>query len=72
MIEIYICEDNIKQLNALAKYVNNYLLIHNADIKLVQVTSDPNCLLRSISNEHRRIYLLDIGLNRVASRILCK
>ncbi|NLS61947.1 LytR/AlgR family response regulator transcription factor [Lactiplantibacillus plantarum] len=63
MIEIYICEDNIKQLNALAKYVNNYLLIHNADMKLVQVTSDPNCLLRSISNEHRRIYLLDVGLN---------
>lgn len=63
MIEVYICEDNVKQLNALVEYVNKYLLIHNADMMLARATTDPNLLLKNISNKHRRIYLLDISLN---------
>ncbi|MCT3065663.1 hypothetical protein EFT80_12575 [Lactiplantibacillus pentosus] len=60
MIEVYICEDNVKQLNALVEYVNKYLLIHNADMMLARATTEPNLLLKNISNKHRRIYLLDI------------
>ncbi len=63
MIEVYICEDNVKQLNALVEYVNKYLLIHNADMMLARATTEPNLLLKNISNKHRRIYLLDISLN---------
>ncbi|MCA1342923.1 LytR/AlgR family response regulator transcription factor [Lactiplantibacillus pentosus] len=63
MIEVYICEDNVKRLNALVEYVNKYLLIHNADMMLARATTEPNLLLKNISNKHRRIYLLDISLN---------
>jgi two-component system response regulator AgrA len=63
MIEVYICEDNVKQLNALVEYVNKYLLIHNADMMLARATTEPNLLLKNISNKQRRIYLLDISLN---------
>lgn len=46
MIDIYICEDNQKQLHLFEKYISNLILIENLDMKIVQATSDPHEVLK--------------------------
>lgn len=48
MIDIYICEDNQKQLHLFEKYISNLILIENLDMKIVQATSDPHEVLKKI------------------------
>ncbi|MCI8873724.1 MAG: response regulator transcription factor [Lachnospiraceae bacterium] len=63
MIDIYICEDNQKQLHLFEKYISNLILIENLDMKIVQATSDPHEVLKKIlTAEHTGLFFLDIDL----------
>ena len=48
MIDIYICEDNQKQLNLFKKYIENFITIECLDMNIVLATSDPHDILNYI------------------------
>ncbi len=63
MIDIYICEDNQKQLNLFKKYITNSIIIEGLDMKIVQATSDPHDILKEIlTAENTGLFFLDIDL----------
>lgn len=63
MIDVYICEDNTKQLNTLKKYVQNSIMIEELDMELVLTTNDPHAVLEKIQNaENTGLFFLDIDL----------
>ena len=63
MIDIFICEDNKKQLNLFQKYISNYILMEGFDMRIVQATSDPHDLLKEIlTAENTGLFFLDIDL----------
>ena len=41
MLDIYICEDNKKQLSLFTGYIRDALLIENLDMQIVLASSDP-------------------------------
>lgn len=63
MIDIFICEDNPKQLNLFKKYISNFILMEGFDMRIAQATSDPHHLLKEIlSAENTGLFFLDIDL----------
>lgn len=63
MIDVYICEDDMKQLDALKKYIQNFIIIEELDMKLVLATNDPHAVLERIQNtENTGLFFLDIDL----------
>ena len=63
MIDIYICEDNQKQLNLFKEYILNTILIEEMDMKIALATSDPHALLEKIlTAENTGLFFLDIDL----------
>ncbi len=63
MIDVYICEDNQKQLNLFKKYISNSIMIESLDMKIALATSDPHELLRKIlTAENIGLFFLDIDL----------
>lgn len=63
MIDIFICEDNPKQLNLFKKYISNFILMEGFDMQIVQATSDPHQLLKEIlTAENTGLFFLDIDL----------
>lgn len=64
MIDIYVCEDDPKQLDQVVQYINNYLLIEDLDMKLKLSTSDPYKILDDlkISKTNKSLYFIDIDL----------
>lgn len=63
MIDIFICEDNKKQLDFFTTYISNLILIEGFDMKIVQATSDPHQLLKEIlTAENTGLFFLDIDL----------
>lgn len=63
MIEIYICEDNQKQLNLFEKYISNSIMIEGLDMKIALATADPHNLLSEIlTAENVGLFFLDIDL----------
>lgn len=48
MIDVYICEDNQKQLKLFTKYVSDTILIEALDMQIVQSASDPHVILKEI------------------------
>ena len=63
MIDIFICEDNKKQLDLFTTYISNLILIKGFDMKIVQATSDPHQLLKEIlTAENTGLFFLDIDL----------
>lgn len=65
MIDIFVCEDNYKQLNEIVSYINNYVLIENLDMELKLATSDPYRILNYLEKNdiEKSLYFLDIGLS---------
>lgn len=63
MIDIYICEDNISQLNLIRQYINNTILIEELDMKISLATSNPYKLLDSLSADNIGVFFLDINLH---------
>lgn len=63
MLDIYICEDNLKQLNLFTKYVSDTVMIESLDMQIVQCTPDPHIILKEIlSAENTGVFFLDIDL----------
>lgn len=64
MIDIFVCEDDYKQLNVIASYINNYLMIENLDMKLALATSDPHSILNYLDDNKvdKGLYFFDIAL----------
>lgn len=64
MINVFVCEDDYKQLNTIASYINNYLMIENLDMKLALATNDPHAILNYLDNNDvdRSLYFFDITL----------
>lgn len=64
MLDIYICEDDKKQLQSLKKIIENIVLIEDYDINLKLATSDPYELISVVENTTETgIYFLDIDLH---------
>lgn len=61
-MKIYICEDDLSQLQYITKIINNYILIENLDMKIKLSTSDPSQILQEIDQE-QSVYFLDIDLH---------
>lgn len=63
MIDIFICEDNKKQLNLFQKYISDFILIEGFDMQIVQATADPHVILKeSQTAENTGLFFLDIDL----------
>ena len=63
MIDIFICEDNKKQLNLFQKYISNLILMEGFDMQIVQATADPHVILKEIRTaENTGLFFLDIDL----------
>ena len=63
MLDIYICEDNRKQLDLFTGYINDTILIESLDMHVVLGTSDPNEVLKKIEgSQNMGIFFLDIDL----------
>lgn len=63
MIDIYICEDNQKQLNLFKKYILDSIMIECLDMNIVLATPDPHEILREIMTaSNTGLFFLDIDL----------
>lgn len=67
MIPLYLCDDDLKVLKHLKKIVENIIMIHNFDIKIVLASDNPKAVLEHKRTQMQRsIYLLDVELNDAA------
>ena len=63
MIDIYICEDNKKQLDLFTNYISNTIMIESLDMEIVLSTPDPHMILKEIlTRENTGVFFLDIDL----------
>ncbi len=64
MLNIFLCEDNPKQLQKLVDYVEKCILIEDYDLSLRCATENPEKLLEAIPGMNGTgLYFLDIDLN---------
>ena len=64
MLNIYICEDDKKQLERIKNAVENTILIEELDMKVSLATTDPFEILKNVEFEtNSGIYFLDVELN---------
>ena len=63
MIKIYLCEDNLEQLQKVKQIVESVIMIEDLDMQLTLATNDPYKLLNEIKNEQSvGLYFLDVDL----------
>lgn len=63
MLDIFVCEDNAMQRQAIVQTVQNAVLIEELDMQLVLDTGDPYMLLEKLgTSQNTGIYFLDIDL----------
>ncbi len=63
MLDIYICEDDQKQLKLFQKYISDTVMIEGFDMRITQAVSDPHELLNALSGaENTGVFFLDIDL----------
>lgn len=64
MLSVYICEDEIPQLDFIQKSIQRSILIHNLDLTITAASSNPYDILNAArSSVQTGIYFLDIVLN---------
>lgn len=64
MLNIFVCEDNDVQRQAIVQIIQNTVLIEELDMQLVMETGNPYELLDEIRNsQNTGVYFLDIDLN---------
>ncbi len=64
MLNIFVCEDNDIQRQAIVQIIQNTVLIEELDMQLVMETGNPYELLDEIRNcQNTGVYFLDIDLN---------
>ena len=63
MLNIFVCEDNAVQRQAIMQIIQNTVLIEELDMQLVLDTEDPYVLLEKVkTSQNTGIYFLDIDL----------
>lgn len=63
MLDIYVCEDNSKQLNLFTKFISNSIMIEALDMQIVQATTDPHKILKELDTANNTgLFFLDIDL----------
>ena len=63
MLDIYICEDNKKQLSLFTGYIRDAVLIENLDMQIVLAPSDPDEILEGMkASSNMGVFFLDIDL----------
>lgn len=64
MIDVYICEDNVKQLNTIKKYVQDAIMIEELDMNIALATGDPHAVLEKLQGAgNPGLFFLDIDLH---------
>lgn len=65
MQSIFICEDNLNQLNNFQTIINNYVMMEDLEMELTLATDNPIDILESLKEKDisNGIYFLDIDLN---------
>lgn len=63
MVNIYICEDNPKQLHLFTRYINDAIMIERLDMKVITSSPNPHEILKCASlSENIGLFFLDIDL----------
>lgn len=64
MIDVFVCEDNQKQREEIVKYIENYLLIENLDMKLRLATDNPHKITDYLKKNQvdKSLYFFDVDL----------
>ncbi|WP_378959272.1 hypothetical protein [Mediterraneibacter gnavus] len=64
MLDVYICEDNTKQLESISRYVSDTILIEQLDMQLACASTTPEKILEQVKiSENTGVFFLDIGLH---------
>lgn len=64
MLNIYVCEDDEKQRDNFAKFIDDITMIENLDMKLALSTGDPYELIEYVKqSKYSGVYFLDVDLN---------
>ncbi|MGO4531716.1 LytR/AlgR family response regulator transcription factor [Paenibacillus sp. 2TAF8] len=70
MLEIFICEDDEEQRKRLTKYVTDYIMIENLDMKVVISTAHSNDIIEYLQqNNTTGLYFLDVDIQEEKSGI---
>lgn len=71
MINIYLCEDDQKQLQSLQQLINSIIVDHRLDMGISLASQDPHELFDKVRKNHpeKAIYVLDIQLHSDISGI---
>ncbi len=63
MIDIFICEDNKKELSLFAQYIKDMVSIENMDMEIVLSSPDPYAVLKAAAlSQNTGLFFLDIDL----------
>ncbi|MHC9532742.1 LytR/AlgR family response regulator transcription factor [Dellaglioa sp. L3N] len=63
MLDIFVCEDQKEQREKIVKYITNYIMIENLDMRLALATANPEEVLAYLEESDKEgLYLLDIDL----------
>lgn len=64
MLSVFVCEDDQVQRMQLEKYIKNYVMMEEMDMKLVMSTSDPHEIINYLKDnpDTKGIYFLDVDL----------
>jgi len=64
MLDIFICEDDEQQRKKITKYVENYIMIEELDMKVTLSTDNPDEIIDYLkANNVNGLYFLDVNLN---------
>ncbi len=63
MIDIYICEDNKKELSLFTQYIKDVVSIENMDMEVILSSPDPHAVLQAAAlSQNVGLFFLDIDL----------
>jgi two-component system response regulator AgrA len=63
MLKIFICEDNDKQRERFTKFIEDFIVIENFDMKIALATRNPEDIIKYVSkNDISGLYFLDVDL----------
>lgn len=63
MLDIYICEDNLKQLDYIKRKIENIIIFNELDVQIAAATDNPEEILeKARQSRNSGLYFLDIDL----------
>ena len=66
MLDVYVCEDNLKQLELITDLIKKSILIEELDMQVALSTKDPYEVLKALDTAaHTGLFFLDIDLKHL-------